>query len=72
MREYTLGTPNAKEALEALSGRTELMYKHFFGIENASYYNIEREKKRNDEAMKVWDDYGVVSKGSKMVLKGEE
>ena len=69
MREYTLGVSGAKEALEAMSGRAETMYKHFFGIDNASFYNTKKDKEFYDKHTEVWNEYGVVSRGSKVVYK---
>ncbi|MBR5315021.1 MAG: PHP domain-containing protein [Clostridia bacterium] len=67
MREYTLGVSGAKEALEAMSGRAETMYKHFFGIDNTSFYNTKKDKAFYDKHTEVWNEYGVVSRGSKVV-----
>ena len=67
MREYSLGNVYAKNALEALSGRTDMMYKHFFGIDSICYYDTSKEIERHNKFTEVWNEYGVVSKGSKVV-----
>ena len=69
MREYSLGVDGAKQALEAMSGRTDRFYAHFFGKNESGYYNTASFKSRYDEFNKVWDEYGVVSRGSKVVYK---
>ncbi len=64
MREYTLGVEGAKETLESMSGRSDKLYRHFFGEHGESFYDITEDKKRYDKYTEVWKEYGVYTKGS--------
>ncbi len=64
MREYTLGVEGAKEILESMSGRSDKLYRHFFGEHGESFYDITEDKKRYDKYTEVWKEYGVYTKGS--------
>ena len=66
MMEYYLGVPGAKEALDALKGRTTRFYEAFFGRSKEAFYHTDAYRKFYSKYDKVQEEYGVPLRGAKL------